>query len=424
MLNFLRPLFPMGQLARSTYITASWMVLRVALQTVWVAFIAHALGPDGYGFLAGITALAATLGTFTGMGSGVLLLQDASRDARAFPLAWKRALAMSVLTGCLLSATYIMFVPNAFPIHGGRDIFTAVAVTEVLCFPIITNASYAFQAHERMGWAGTLQAAAPAGNVVAVGLFGWLSHTRSLDSYMHFHATMAVVMALTSIALVKNRLSPSPTHFVTTSRDLKEGFGFSIMRLADTALVTLDKTLALRIAGSHPAGIYSAAYRLVSVASLPLISLSMSALPRLFRANRNDLATGSFVRTLVVVVVVYGVFSGMAIWFLAGLLPMILGDGFRPSIEVARWMAASPLLQGLYMIGANLLVTQKMVGLRVVAQLLTLGVMLLAAIILIPTFGLAGMVGMLLVTQLVGASLMWACYAWGRYLAHKDSLGL
>jgi len=416
--RFLRPFLSMGQLARSTYVTSGWMTLRVALQTVWVALIARALGPEGYGFLAGITALAATLGTMTGVGFGVLLLQDASREIETFSGAWKRALAMAATSGAFLCFVYALFAPRVFATQGENGNFVAVSITELLCFPIIAIASYAFQAHERMGWAGALQSLIPAGNLVAFGLFAWWSPTHTLAAYLPFHAIMAVLSALGSIAIVQSILSPGPARYTPTPRDIREGAGFSVMRLADTALVTLDKSLTLRMADSHSAGIYSAAYRLISVATLPLVSLSMSALPRLFRANGQDKTMVQLVRKLLMVTVAYGAFAGIAAWFIAGALPILLGDRFRPTVEVARWLTLSPLLQGLYIIGANLLVTQKMVGLRVAAQLLTLGVMMLTAVTLIPNFGLAGAAGMLLITQAVGAVLIWFCYALGR---HRDS---
>jgi O-antigen/teichoic acid export membrane protein len=250
--------------------------------------------------------------------------------------------------------------------------------------------------------------------LIAFILFSWWSPTRSLTDYLQFHAAMAIVAALVSVAMVHCILSPTRADCVPTLRDIREGAGFSIMRVADTALNALDKTVVLHLAGNHSAGIYSAAYRLISVASLPLVSLSMSVLPRLFRAGTGGIAATPLVRGLLAAVLAYGIFAGMVVWSIAGLLPVLLGEGFRPTVEVARWLAISPLLQGLYIIGANLLVTQNMVGLRVIAQSLTIGVMVFSAIFLIPAFGLAGAAGMLLVTQAFAAILIWSCYALGR----------
>lgn len=405
---------PMGQIARSTCIASGWMALRVALQMAWLVLVAHALGPDGYGLLAGITALASALGALTGIGFGVLMLQDASRDSGVFSVAWKRALVMSLATGVIFCALYAVFAPHLIGMYLDSSVYLAVGFVELLCFPLIGMASYAFQAHERMGWAGLLHVTIPAGNLVAFALFSAWAPVKSMAAYLLFHALMALVTALAVIVITQRLLSPLPARFATTSRDVRKGCEFSVMRLADTAINVLDKALVLRLSGEHSAGIYSTAYRLISVATLPLVSLSMSALPRLFKAEGKGHMARSLECRLVTAAFAYGLFAGVAVWFLAGLLPILLGEGFRPAVEVARWLVPSPLLQGLYIIGANLLLTQKMVVLRVMAQLLIVAAMILFSAAFIPAFGLSGAVGMLLATQTFAALLVWACYALGR----------
>jgi len=406
---------PMGQIARGTCIASGWMALRVALQMIWLVLVAHTLGPEGYGLLAGITALASTLGSLTGIGFGTLMLQDVSRDSGAFSVAWKRALVMSLATGAIFCALYAVFASHLLGMHLGGGVYLAVGFTELFCFPLIGVASHAFQAHERMGWAGLLHVTIPVGNLVAFGLFLMWTPVKSMAAYLPFHAAMALVTALVAIGIVQHLLSPLPARFVTTSRDIRKGCEFSVMRMADTAISMLDKTLVLRLSGEYSAGIYSTAYRLISVATLPLVSLSMSALPRLFKVGGKGSAARALACWLVVAVFAYGLFAGVTIWFLAGLLPVLLGEGFRPTVEVARWLVASPLLQGLYIVGANLLVAQKMVGLRVMAQLLIVGAMVAFSATLIPAFGLAGAVGMLLATQAFAALLVWTCYGLGRH---------
>ena len=283
-----RSLLPMGQLARSTYLTSGWLTLRVAAQTVWLVFIARTLGPSEYGLFAGITALAATAGTLTGLGFGVLMLQDVSRKIGVFSSAWKRALGMSIASGAVLCLLYVVLAPHLFTTSVGRGVLLAVGITELICFPIVITASYAFQAHERMGWAGVLHALIPAGNLIAFCTFARWSPTDGLAGYLPFHAALAAITALTSIALVQRTLSPGTAGFMPTVRDMREGAGFTVMRLTDTALNSLDKTLVLQLANSHMAGIYSAAYRLISVATLPLVSLSMSVLPRLLKTDTSQ----------------------------------------------------------------------------------------------------------------------------------------
>src|SRR5690606_16619530 len=121
------------------------------------------------------------------------------------------------------------------------------------------------------------------GNLLALALFVTGTAGRSVSDYVPYHAGGALVAAFVAVAWVKVRLSPARSRFVISRRDLSEGAGFSAMRLADVAQSSLDKVFVLTLGGSHAAGIYTAAYRFVSIATTPLISLSMAALPRLFR---------------------------------------------------------------------------------------------------------------------------------------------
>jgi len=401
----------MGSLARSTYLASSWLAVRVLEQTLWVVVLARTLGPGGYGLFAGITALAATLGTLTGLGFGVLMLQDASRQIGMLPAAWKKALVMSMASGVVLCILYVLVAPGMFAERVPRGVYAAIGISELICFPIVVVSSYAFQAHERMGWGGAMHALIPAGNLVALGLFLALSPSPDLSGYLPFHAAMAVLTTAGSLLAVKWLLSPGAARFNVSRRDIQEGAGFSAMRLADTAMNSLDKTLVLQLASSQAAGMYSAAYRLISVIILPLTSLSMSVLPRLFRTESGDeRSTSLLIRSLALGVTAYGVFAGLATWAASGLLPVLLGRDFAPAASVVRWMAISPLLQGLYIIGANVLVTQRMLTLRILAQSLAIVVLLVSAGILVPSFGLPGAVLMLLVTQASAALLVWLCY--------------
>src|SRR5262249_835319 len=160
--------------------------------------------------------------------------------------------------------------------------FLGIGIPEILCFPLTYVASYAFQVHERLGWAGALNALIPLGNLAAVAGFLILAPRHSLGFYLPFHTAFAVVAAMLGLLLVHKLLRPSAATLSIRRRDAREALGFSLMRLADNGLTSLDKTLVLLLAGSEIAGIYSSAYRLVVVMATPATSLGVAALPRLF----------------------------------------------------------------------------------------------------------------------------------------------
>ncbi|UGB46564.1 oligosaccharide flippase family protein [Frateuria edaphi] len=371
--------------------------------------IARAIGPKGYGEFAGLAGLATTLGALTGLGFGVLMLQDTSRDHTVFGACWKRALVLACVSGAFLMAIYLTIGPLVLDAGIGMLAYAAIGLPELVCFPLTIIASYAFQAHERMGWAGALYTFIPAGNILAVGAFQAFAPQRVLASYLPFHAVGSMLAAACATTLVYRLLSPKATAFSLGKRDVREGMGFSLMRLVETGMTSLDKTLVLKLGNSEIAGIYSSAYRLVSVLAVPATSLGMAVLPRLFRAYSDDRGQhGGLVRRMLVATCVYGLAAALAAWVLGDILPLLLGVQFSGAALATRWLAPLPLIYGLYTLGCNVLVTSHRRYLRVLAQLAGMVLLVATASFFVPRFGLDGAVATILVTQAASALLIWS----------------
>jgi len=404
-------------LAHNTVLATGWQGIRVALQAAWVILLARAIGPEDYGSFAGMAGLAAALGALTGLGFGMLMIQDASRDHDQFAAAWKRALVLTLASGFALWGLYVAAAPRLFHVHDVW-LYAAIGLPELVCLPVTLVASYAFQLHERMGWAGALFSLSAVGNLVAVVAFLELSPGHALRHYLPFHAAMSVFAGTGAISLVVGLLAPAKTRFEISRRDVHEGMGFSLMRIADTGMTSLDKTLVLLLAGSHVAGIYGSAYRLVAVLAMPATSLGMAALPRLFRihATGTDAPTrkSGLVGVLLAATAACGVIAALLAYVLSGVLPIVFGPAFAQAAQAARWLAISPLLYGLYALGCNVLITSHRRTLRIMAQAAGIAILAITALIWVPRFGLKGAVGMLLFSQGATALLLWLLVRWNR----------
>jgi len=407
------PAFAGHRLAHNTVLASGWQGVRVALQAVWVILLARAIGPAEYGSFAGMAGLATAIGSLTGLGFGMLMVQDASRNHEQFSIAWKRAFYLALLSGLALWGLYMGVAPFVFRIEGSPWIYAAIGLPELVCFPVTIIAAYAFQLHERMGWSGALFTLITLGNLVAVGVFLVVSPTRTLTFYLPFHAVGSILASACAVALVVRLLAPSAAPFSISRRDIREGLGFSLMRIADTGMTSLDKTLVLLLAGSRVAGIYGSAYRFVAVLAMPATSLGMAALPRLFRNHHADpKAQPKLVSVLLATTIAYGLVAAVLAYLLSGLLPILFGPAFAEAAEVARWLAIFPLLYGLYALGCNVLVTSDRRTLRVLAQASGIAILVVSALMWIPRFGVKGAAGMLLFTQFATVVLLWGLVRW------------
>ena len=407
-------IIPTGRLARNTVLATSWQGVRVALQALWVVLLARSIGPGDYGLFAGMAGLAAALGSLTGLGFGVLMLQDASRNHKHFPIAWKRALRMTLISAITLLGLYICVAPKIFGVHIGFWSYAAIGLPELVCYPVTMIAAFAFQAHERMGCAGTLFTLTAIGNLVAISAFRLLMPTKTLVLYLPFHAAGSILAAVCAVTLVVRLLAPHAADFSMSKRDMREGLGFSLMRIADIGMTSLDKTLVLLLAGSRAAGIYSCACRFVAVLAMPATSLGMAALPRLFRNHQAGAQSPqpNLIGILLIATTAYGIVAAVLAYLLSGFLPVLFGSAFAQAAHAARWLAISPLLYGLYALGCNALLTSNCRKMRIFAQVSGIAVLVASALLLIPRFGLKGAVGMLLIAQGATALLLWLLVYW------------
>ena len=347
----------------------AWQVLRATMQATWGIGLARVVGPEQYGLFAGFAGLASTLGALTGVGFGLLMLQNASRQPERFANYWNAALAAAGVSAALLATTYFCLASIFTGEKVSLFFLVAVGIPELVCLPLIVICSYAFQANERMGWAGALYAIAPLGNLLALVAFLALDDNQTISAYLPWHMGISLTATMLSLAVVYLLISPRKKMPELNTEDRNSAPSFAAMQMADTALASLDKTLVLRIAGSEFAGQYTAAYRLATVVALPVVSLALSVTPRLFRRRHGTAAEDRLERKQL-----FGVATGIGfvtvplMWILSFMLPWLLGTQFEPAAALSRQLLLLPALLGLSALGCSVLMTDGQRGTRVMVQ--------------------------------------------------------
>lgn len=394
-------------LARNTLLMVFWQALRAGLQAAWAIGLARVLGLNGYGTFAGHAGLATALGALSGVGFGLLMLQEASRDAGAFVPRWRKALWRLVISALLLSAVYVGLAVSWLGTSLHWMTLLAIALPELLLVPLTTLASYAFQAHERMGWAGAMYALAPLGNGLALVLCLLAAAPVNLVSYLHWHVVLAGGAALFSLLAVAALLRPGWMPMRADRGEYMEASGFVAMRVIDTGLGTIDKALVYRLAGADVAGQYTAAYRLAALIALPVVSLAISAAPKLFRRLGAAAEQMRFLRALTFAGLGLGVISIPLAWGLSFALPWLFGPAFGQAAELARLNCALPALLGLATLGCTMLMARGRKRVRIGIQLVALLLMLLLMGMWVPAFGGGGAILAVGSTYLVLVVALW-----------------
>lgn len=332
-----------ARLARGTLAMVSGMGGRALVQGVVFLVVARVLGIEGYGAYAATLALGMGLGFFAGLGGQHLLVRDIS-TARCGPaVAWSAAVTRLVLTWPPVLLTYfglaLWVLPDSIPVLA----WALIGFAELVFAPLSRLATAVFQAQEQLGRAaGLVFLPVTPRLVAAMALMGIdftssFGDSRLLTIWALLHTSAAVVAAgLASVLVLKRWGAP----FFYWRWPLREGFPFSLNDAANKLFADLDKIMLARLSALEGAGGYSAGYRLVELAFVPVQALAYSAMPRHWREGgslRSPLGAVSLALSTT-----YGLLIAVGMVLLRPVLTTILGPSFAALAEMLAWLAVLP----------------------------------------------------------------------------------
>lgn len=373
-----------GRLARNTVLATCWNGARIALQACTLVLLAHLFGADGYGKLAGVSALYVSLAQLTGLGSGIALVRHVARqgdlESRTRATQWVYLLTGSTIAALAWPASLWLLDKPLAPVT-----MACLAIAEMIVAPCTLPLTYRYQAQERMFVSGALLTAAPVARLAGA-LACVLLDSRSLQTYAESYLCLLSIVSIGSLALVRPEVRT--THSARRLREVaKEGLPYVVSGAAITAGSEIDKTVLLRVAGSLDTGHYSAAYRIMQAATLPINSLVLAAIPRLFRDERESHHTG---HKLTLLTILYGVIAALSVWLAAPLLPIVLGGNFQPSVDILRVMSLL-VVTGCtrQMLVARLTASDRQVA-RNIIEATAIGLSIAIMLVLVPWWGISG----------------------------------
>jgi len=406
MLGRLLDLLPNGRLAQGALLVMFWQAIRLSALALWVVIAARALGTDAYGYFAGVAGLATAISGFSGWGVGYLMYQRTSIDHRLFGTYWSKTLLAYCSSSIGLALVFLAAAYWMFP-QAGLHLLLLILLSEVVAYPIIAATAVAFAAHERMGWSAALPALGGLFRLVALATYAWLLGGRDIGAYLVWHTLASILAACASLVAVQRLLDPTPTSDRLSWKDLRESSAFCMVWFTNGAIASWDKALVLRLAGGEISGLYAAAYRFAALAAMPVDSLIMAAMPRLFRRGSGDSGDPRLLRYVCLAVAGYGMVAAVALAVFAPVLGWVLGPGFTGAIDVARGAALMIPLYGLRQLGGQILVTHDQRKARGGIDVAALVLMTILASLLVPAYGVTGAVLMIVMTESALVAMTW-----------------
>ncbi len=328
-------------LASRTAMATGFQLLRLVLQVGFLILLARALAPEHYGVFVGAAGLATALAGLSGLGTGMLMVKQVASRRSLWNATWSHAVRMFLSTGFLLSLGFVFSVPWLLHVSLSIQALACIAVSELVCLPVVYLGGFAFQAFDRIAWSAALPCVMSGARLLGVTVFLSVDPIRTLTEYVLYHAAASSIAAAFSVILVKAMLRPTSTGKSPPKGTTAEALRFCAGWFTNNALVEMDKSLAVRFGSPETAAAYALAYRLASSLSTPTTSLVLSAQPRLFAAE--GVRRQRLSRSIILVASASSIAACAAMVSLAPALPWLFGTAYSQARHFAVIMGLLPL---------------------------------------------------------------------------------
>lgn len=374
---------------------ASWMLVgqafKLLIQALYFTIMARSLGAQNYGAFVGVVGLVAILLPFASLGSGYLLIKNVARDNRKFRKNLGCALMTTLLSASVLFGVVILISRFVLPASIPIKLVMMVAATDLFGSSVSEICGHAFIAFERMKWTAWINVLLSALRLIAAIILTAVhgSPTALQWGELYLGSTSIVVLVALSVVIVK--LGTPTFSFLRSAAEIREGFYFSVMQSAQTIYNDIDKAMLARLSTLEATGIYGAAYRIVDVSLTPVAAVRIAAFPNFFRVGADGLsATLRYVKPLIFRALGYAALVALGLWIGARMVPLILGEEYRSTVEALRWLAVLPLLKAVHSFLADALTGAGYQGLRTAISTGVAALNVLVNIWIIPAYSWRG----------------------------------
>jgi O-antigen/teichoic acid export membrane protein len=401
--------------ARNLAHNSLWMFagqgLSVVAQALYFALIGRLLGSAGYGVIVGATAAVSILSQYTSLGSGIVLVQHVSRKRSAFASYWGSALvslsSLSVVILCVIVGLAPWIVGR-----GNAATLGILAISDVLFAQLCSLCSQAFQAHERMRNAALIGTSTYSLRLAVAATLYWRWRQVTPEQWALATLVVSACAAIASVAAVTKAFGRPVLNFRDAVRRSREGIVYAFSNSTTSAYNDLDKAMLIHYQMSAATGIYSMAYRVVDVGTIPIRAIHSAAFPRFFQKGAQGISSvRKFAAKILSRTLPISLLACVGMFITAPLLPWIAGPNFSPSIAALRWLCLIPIFRAFHLSAGDALVGAGFKKTRLCSQIAAASFNLGLNILLIPRFTWRGAAWASLATDGGLAVTMWVLLA-------------
>lgn len=382
---------------------AGWMFLGQALglvfQAVYFVVLTRLLGVKEYGVYVGTFALVSLASQYSTIGSNTIFLRYVSSDRSKFAAYWGNILIIvcgfSFVVALILQLTakYILNPQSA------AIIFPA-ALSVCFCTQIAVCAGTVFQAFEQFRVTATMNLIM---NVLrsltaVVLLIGW--HSQSAMQWAWVSLAITMVGSIIAVVTVTVRLGWPKFEPHLLTKHFAEGIQYSFSQSTSSAYNDIDKTMLSHYGMNVANGVYSSAYRVIEIATIPIFSLRDAAMPRFFVQGAKGIEHAAELgRSLMKRAMMLGSLAAFCIFVLAPLVPYVLGKDYTQTVNALRWLCLIPFFRSIHQMTGSALTGAGVQKYRTTAQCIAAALNFVLNLWLIPKYNWWGAAWASLITD-------------------------
>jgi O-antigen/teichoic acid export membrane protein len=187
-----------------------------------------------------------------------------------------------------------------------------------------------------------------------------------------------------------------------------EGVEFSFAASTSFLYNDLDKTMLSHYGMNLANGVYTMAYRVVDISTIPITAIHAAALPQFFKRGASGLQeTAKFAHSLIKRGFVLGLLASLGMFIAAPLIPHVAGQGFAQSVQALRWLCLIPALRSIHLMTGCALTGAGLQKYRTATQTAAVALNFGLNLWLIPAHGWLGAAWSSLATDAALAAMNW-----------------
>jgi O-antigen/teichoic acid export membrane protein len=335
---------------------SAWGLIVEAAQLISSLFIfkllLSSLGLEGFGDYTALYAIMIPLGTLAASGVALSFMQHAIRENEDLNTVFRSCMSITILLGSMLAVIGVVIASHIVPELPLVSI-GAIALLEFIAAPIGQIAAAAVLVRVSYAKAAQVRLIPIVARVIVVAILFALGRLTIQSLAVTFLAISAVIAFIT-VRVTAQRFqltgSPGPIQFRHVKSSAVYSVGISGLSLQNDGDKAVLSAYNFRVEG----GLYGAAYKIVQFGLLPISTLAASSHQRFLQHTEGD--RGQHLRRTIrfaVITGIYGVIVALGLIAISPFLPIFMGEKFKPSVEIVRWLAPLVVLRGLAMFPIN-----------------------------------------------------------------------